>query len=194
MFCPKRSAWCLREGLEGARVRLRLDSTGRAGKGRSGCLRAGGKNSEAPDKLPLGAGICGVGGVTSPLSGGRTWRSLSRVLVLLPAPPIGGSGRRPYACSALEPRPQAVHPLRMPSLRSPARRRCALCACPARDPCLQLALSHRAPGGAGSPNSALGGGSRKESVVAGHLSTPSSIPRLRSRGGIRLSLCVTLIC
>lgn len=57
-------------------------------------------------------------------------------MLLLAARPslalIAESGRRPCACSVQEPRPQALCSLRMPERGSPARRRRALCACPAR--------------------------------------------------------------
>lgn len=124
---------------------------------------------------PWGAGECGTGNfshVEGALPGAAPGRP--------PLPPalIGGNGKRPCACSDQEPQPQAGRPLRMPVPGSPARRRCALCACPVREPCPQAALSHWEPG---RPSFALGKGQRvRWSRTPEH---SSSIRSLRSKGG-----------
>lgn len=138
-FSPERSAWSPGRGLGGGEGgTLGLNRTQGAGKGRSAWLRGGGSNRQ--DLWQVGHRCwrvwMGVGGASSLLG------FFSHVEGALPGaapgrPPlpsalIAGSGRRPCACSVQEPRPQALRPLRMPKRWSPARRRRALCACPAR--------------------------------------------------------------
>lgn len=79
--------------------------------------------SRSPARMAERDGVCGAGDASSPPGDfSHVEGTLPGAAGRPPPPPalIGGSGRRPCACSALEPRPQEVHPLRMPSPGSTA--------------------------------------------------------------------------